>query len=171
MLIQYKLIMIYVLLLEHGKIYVGYTDRQHSERFMEHFKAEGSEWTKKYKPIELLEIREGTKDDEDMVTLELMQEIGWFNVRGGRWCKVNMTCPPEELTVNVPQNIKNAVKMAMSKPPIATPAIKKPKKKYVNYKRQNSYEYDNVTCYRCDREGHYANRCHAKTDVNGYYIN
>jgi len=31
-------------------------------------------------------------------------------------------------------------------------------------------ECNNVICFRCSREGHYANQCYAKTDVNGNYL-
>lgn len=36
--------MIYLLLLENNKWYVGYTERKNGERFLEHFKIEGAKW-------------------------------------------------------------------------------------------------------------------------------
>lgn len=134
--------MIYVLLLEHEKLYVGYTNRENGERFLEHFNGEGAEWTKKYKPIQVLKWLQGSTDDEDRVTLNLMREVGWVNVRGGKWCKVNMTEPPEELVSDVPANIKNAVKNAV-------------KNKHV------------ISCHRCGRSGHTLSNCYAKTTING----
>jgi predicted GIY-YIG superfamily endonuclease len=183
--------MIYVLQLEYGKFYVGYTERENGERFLEHFSNEGAEWTKKYKPIQLLEWREGTKDDENAVTLELMLELGWFNVRGGKWCKVNMTSPPNELTTYVPPNVKSAIKSAMAKiqPPKDTkvlpnqinkfkPAvapktqiqqqkiqIMPPKTKAQPPKTKIQSQKSNA-CFRCGRAGHWASDCYAKTNVN-----
>lgn len=147
--------MIYILLLEKEKYYVGYTERENGERFMEHFSNEGAAWTKKYKPIQVLEYREGTKDDEDKVTLELMNELGWFNVRGGRWCKVNMTRPPEELVEYVPMNVKKAIKSAVSK---------------INESSSMPQYIEFDACYRCGRSNHYANNCYSHKDINGNLI-
>ncbi len=80
-----------------GKYYVGHTDRKDGERFNEHFSGKGAKWTKKYEPLIVLEQREGTLEDEDRVTLEMMEKHSWTNVRGGKWCKVKMTHPPQEL--------------------------------------------------------------------------
>ncbi|SPQ96707.1 unnamed protein product (mitochondrion) [Plasmodiophora brassicae] len=66
--------MIYALLLEQNKIYVGYSARPVGERFIEHFNANG---------------------EENELTLEMMEKYGWYNVRGGCWCKIDMDkCPP-----------------------------------------------------------------------------
>ena len=89
--------MIYILLLEKDKYYVGYTARRDGERFQEHFGGKGAKWTQRYKPIIVLEWREGTEQDENEVTLELMKKYGWTNVRGGKWCQVEMTKPPKRL--------------------------------------------------------------------------
>jgi predicted GIY-YIG superfamily endonuclease len=89
--------MIYALRLIDNKYYVGYTERMRGERFAEHFNGVGSRWTQLYKPIELLEWREGTLEDEDRLTLEYMTKYFWQNVRGGRWCCVEMIKPPKEL--------------------------------------------------------------------------
>ena len=100
--------MIYILQLEHNKYYVGWTQRSDGERFDEHFDGNGSAWTKKYKPIQVLKWINGTKQDEDNITLELMKEVGWYNVRGGKWCKVCMTEPPEELNT-CSKKVTNAI--------------------------------------------------------------
>lgn len=89
--------MIYILLLEKDKYYVGYTARRDGERFQEHFEGRGAKWTQKYKPVIVLEWRIGTEQDENEVTLELMKKYGWTNVRGGKWCQVEMTKPPKRL--------------------------------------------------------------------------
>ena len=51
--------MIYVLLLERGKLYVGYSQRPTGERFKEHFAGGGSQWTTLHRPLQVLYIDEG----------------------------------------------------------------------------------------------------------------
>jgi ribosomal protein L37E len=85
---------VYILKLEGNKWYVGYTERA-IKRVLQHAEKKGAKWTKKYKPIEpipysMSEPIYSTKD-EDRITLSLMAEHGIINVRGGRWCMVNMS--------------------------------------------------------------------------------
>jgi predicted GIY-YIG superfamily endonuclease len=102
--------MIYILLLEQNKWYIGYTDRKNGERFIEHFTGIGAKWTQLYKPIQVMEWREGTIEDENIVTLEYMQKYGWWNVRGGSYCQVDMTKPPSKLLLMAPEIIKPKIK-------------------------------------------------------------
>jgi len=97
--------MIYVLLLEKDKFYVGHTNRTDGERFKEHFAGCGSKWTQLYKPVQVIEWREGTLMDENKVTLEYMEKYGWWNVRGGSFCNVEMTKPPKALMPELPKQI------------------------------------------------------------------
>lgn len=87
---------VYVLLLEEKKYYVGYSE-QLETRLLSHFQNDGSVWTKKYKPIEVLEISRGGKDIEEQKTLEMMRKHGWQNVRGSYWCQINLKFPPKNL--------------------------------------------------------------------------
>lgn len=146
--------MIYVLLLEKDKWYVGYTDRKDGERFTEHFTGNGSKWTQLYKPVEVMEWRNGTLKDENKVTLEYMQKYGWWNVRGGSYCNVEMSKPPTTITSELPKQIKQ-IKQTKQIKQIST----KNKKKVVTETI--------ATCYRCGREGHYNDKCYAKINVNG----
>jgi hypothetical protein len=59
-------------LLENNKWYVEYTERKNWERFLEHFKIEGAKWggskcTELHNPIQIVEYKEGTKEDETRV--------------------------------------------------------------------------------------------------------
>jgi predicted GIY-YIG superfamily endonuclease len=143
---------IYILQLEKDKFYVGYTERKDGERFKEHFSGNGSVWTKTYKPIQVVEWRKGTLSDEDTVTLECMRKYGWWNVRGGRWCDVNMTKPPEELFKLKPigfiQKAFTFIGNVLS---------------YVD----SPEEEKKGVCFRCGRHGHWVRQCYAKTHVNG----
>ena len=72
--------------------YVGHTDSL-ARRIAQHFLGTGSQWTKKYKPQRVLSVQEGGKALETAITVQLMCEKGYKNVRGGGWCKMEITEP------------------------------------------------------------------------------
>lgn len=81
---------IYVIECEGGKRYVGKSNNA-VERFEQHKSGRGSEWTKKYKPLKLIEIRQMTSEhDENNITKDLMKKYGINNVRGGSYCQVSL---------------------------------------------------------------------------------
>ena len=84
---------VYILKLEGGKWYVGYTERA-IKRILQHAEKKGAKWTKKHKPIEPIPYQMSppiySLEDEDRITLSLMSEHGIQNVRGGKWCMVDM---------------------------------------------------------------------------------
>jgi hypothetical protein len=82
------MVFIYVLQLEQGKYYIGKTSNP-TFRLENHFSSNGSAWTKKYKPIQVLElIPNCDKYDEDKYTRKYMDKYGMNNVRGGSFCKI-----------------------------------------------------------------------------------
>jgi predicted GIY-YIG superfamily endonuclease len=87
---------VYVWELEGGKYYVGWTENL-SRRLDEHMNEEGSIWTKKYRPISVVEIVRGDKQVEKMKTLQYMKEKGFENVRGSIWCLINYKIVPMEV--------------------------------------------------------------------------
>ncbi len=96
-----KPIMLYALRLESDFYYVGMS-RNVDKRFRRHVAGKGSVWTKKYRPIEILETRAtNTNDDseaglmEDAMTIEYAQLYGYDNVRGGGYCQTKPQWPPE----------------------------------------------------------------------------
>lgn len=95
---------------------------------------------------------EGTEKDEDRLTLDIMEKYGWWNVRGGKWCKVDMqTCPKQLLerqNVKMPSEIK---RVGTSSKPTSTSSFSN-------------------CCFRCGRADHYSNTCFAKTTVDGDII-
>ena len=81
---------IYILRLINNKYYVGKTtDPEY--RLVSHFSSEGSVWTKKYKPIECIEIFEGDDFDEDKYTIKYMAQYGLRNVRGGSFSEMRLS--------------------------------------------------------------------------------
>jgi hypothetical protein len=157
--------MIYVLFLEHNKWYIGFTDRDVETRVAEHFEGKGSVWTYKYKPLQLIETLEGTPDDEDKLTLKYMNMYGWQNVRGGKWCQINLAAAPTELRsvpksdTGVPNVITNIIDTGIS----IIGAIGSIFGKIANPSDTNS----EMACYRCGRNSHFVNDCYATTHING----
>ena len=87
---------IYVLLCEDNRYYIGKTERKIKERINEHFTNNGSHWTKKYKPIKIVEtIQSDDKMDEDKYTKKYMLLYGIERVRGGSY--TDMVLPEYKL--------------------------------------------------------------------------
>lgn len=84
---------VYVWELEEGKYYVGYSENL-SSRLEQHTTGDGALWTKKYKPVSIIEILRGGKDVEKAKTLEYIKLKGFDNVRGAGWCKVEYLSVP-----------------------------------------------------------------------------
>ncbi|MDD9878862.1 MAG: GIY-YIG nuclease family protein [Magnetovibrio sp.] len=85
------MVYIYVLQLVNNKYYIGKTNNPRF-RLKNHFTSNGSAWTKKYKPLKVLEVKSGCDTyDEDKYTLKYMEKYGIDNVRGGSFCRINLT--------------------------------------------------------------------------------
>jgi hypothetical protein len=85
------MVFIYILQLQNGKYYVGKTSNP-SFRLEQHFNKDGSNWTKKYKPIKVFDIIPGCDDyDEDKYTIQYMEKYGILNVRGGSFCEIKLS--------------------------------------------------------------------------------
>ena len=84
------MVLIYILELENKKYYVGKTANP-NYRLEQHFNSYGSEWTKKYKPIKILELIPNCDDyDEDKYTRMYMDKYGINNVRGGSYVQLKL---------------------------------------------------------------------------------
>lgn len=85
------MVFIYILLLESNKYYIGKTSNPNF-RIENHFNSNGSEWTKKYNPIKVVEIIDNCSDfDEDKYTLIYMEKYGIDNVRGGTFTHIELS--------------------------------------------------------------------------------
>jgi predicted GIY-YIG superfamily endonuclease len=84
---------IYVLKLVEDRYYVGRTSN-FLKRMEEHFTNQGAIYTKKYKPLKIIEVvEELTNEDERLKTLDVMEKYGWEKVRGACWCSLKIKKP------------------------------------------------------------------------------
>jgi predicted GIY-YIG superfamily endonuclease len=88
------MVYIYTLQLEQGKYYIGKTSNP-DFRIEQHFQSGGAIWTKKYKPVSIVEIVRGDTFVEKAKTLEYMKLEGFKNVRGSHWCKIDYPSIPQ----------------------------------------------------------------------------
>ena len=87
------MVFIYALQLDGGKFYIGKTDNPQF-RLESHFNSNGSEWTRMYKPLKVLELKSNCDDyDEDKITIKYMDKYGINNVRGGAFVSVKLSKP------------------------------------------------------------------------------
>ena len=81
---------LYTLQLQDGKYYVGKSSDPDS-RYLQHKKGSGAAWTKKYKPVKLLDTKVLTGEhDETNLTKDLMKKYGIENVRGGSYTTLEL---------------------------------------------------------------------------------
>ena len=228
------MVFIYVLQLEQAKYYIGKTNNP-TFRLENHFNSNGSAWTKKYKPIKVIELLPNLDDyDEDKYTIKYMDKYGMDNVRGGSFCEINLnenniitlnqmingtnnkcfTCGEEGHFVNNCKKKENPIKVDNSNENCdchlsyfsphrrskcllnnvltifdedknITEIIKQEVNYGAMYLFKNILSLDNedkniteikqevnddVICYWCGREGHFAKDCYAKTYVSGNKI-
>ncbi len=90
--------LIYVLLLEGDKYYVGKTNNL-NRRLEEHFSGENSaEWTKLHRPVKVINVQPCNGDfDEVNVTKEYMSKFGIDNVRGGAYSNCTLSLEQKRL--------------------------------------------------------------------------
>jgi hypothetical protein len=84
------MVFIFILELENKKYYVGKTTNP-DFRLEQHFNNSGSQWTKKYKPLKILDLKSNCDDyDEDKYTRIYMDKYGINNVRGGSYVQIKL---------------------------------------------------------------------------------
>ena len=156
---------IYVLKLENNKYYIGKTTVFSLHfRLEQHFNSIGSNWTKKYKPIKVVEIIPDCDDfDEDKYTLKYMEKYGINNVRGGSFCEI-------KLNKNELETIKKMITGSTDKCYICGENGHFAKDCDNDYdellKELEDLLIDNDLCFRCYRSGHYASNCYAKKTIS-----
>ena len=84
------MVFVYAIQLEEGKYYIGKTNNPQF-RLESHFNSNGSEWTKMFRPLRVIEIIPNCDDyDEDKITRQYMDKYGINNVRGGSFVSVKL---------------------------------------------------------------------------------
>lgn len=145
---------IYVLLLKSGKYYVGKSSCV-NKRILSHFGNCGSEWTKLYPPVKVVEILPfNNPSDEDNITLKYMASKGKDNVRGGSYCQLVL---PDLLdhTTNATREARNNKDLCFK---CGSP------NHWVKNCPNSKQKIENK-CVRCGRLGHTEAQCYAKTHV------
>ena len=88
---------VYILKLTKGKYYVGKTT-DIKARLAGHNSGYGSEWTRKYKPIDIVDIlTKCDAYDEDKYTLQYIKKYGVDNVRGGSFSSIELSASTREI--------------------------------------------------------------------------
>lgn len=101
------MIYIYAIKLDKGKYYIGKTTNPQF-RLQSHFDSNGSQWTKKYKPLNVIEIIPNCDDyDEDKYTIQYMDKYGINNVRGGSFVKINLDTQELNILNKMTNNANN----------------------------------------------------------------
>jgi hypothetical protein len=163
---------IYVLRCDEDKYYVGKTHNK-MLRMEQHFgEGGGCVWTRKYKPVEIVETFEGDKYDEDSHVLRYMEKYGIDNVRGGSYCQEILF---EEQIESITEKIVGANDLCNNCGKSGH-FIKDCKKKSatLNSMLKAVSELGErgklFICDKCGRGGHKSKDCFAKTDVKGKFI-
>lgn len=150
---------IYILQLIYGKYYVGKTNNV-KQRIDQHFDNEGAEWTKKYKPLNVIAVIPNFRDeDEKYYTFFFMNKYGINNVRGAGYTLSNHY--NDKRVSNIKIKMLNYLKNT------------EPKLKLnLDYKFKIETEMDDSDdrCFRCGRIGHYVINCYASKHLNGFYL-
>jgi predicted GIY-YIG superfamily endonuclease len=178
--------MLYILLCEGERYYIGKTDRPLENRIEEHFSKNGSYWTKKYKPLSVVEVIENVDDlDEDKYTKKYMSIYGINKVRGGTYseitlpkykkkCLMDELCTKDDLCFRCKRK-GHFVSECYAKTDVNGKNISDDEDDDdEDDDEEDEDEWENINnkkvCERCERIGHRKENCYAKTTVDGINI-
>ncbi len=189
------MVFIYVLQLEKDKYYIGKTNNPQF-RLESHFNSNGSEWTKIYKPLRVLELRPNCDDyDEDKITRQYMDKYGINNVRGGSFVSIKLHKSEIDILKQMSNGTNNKCFICEKEGHFAKDCDDSDEKKsdknnekcncptsYFSPHRKIKCFLNNVIlcdenekndtncCFRCGREGHYVSSCYASKDIHGHSL-
>jgi len=162
------MVFIYILQLKNNKYYIGKTTNP-LFRLDTHFNKSGSSWTKKHKPIKVLELIENCDDyDEDKYTLKYMEKYGINNVRGGSFCEIKLTDDNRKTITKMISGSTDKCYICGEKGHFAS-TCEYDDEDYEVEQFIQMLEEEN-RCFRCHRKGHYEKDCYAETYLDGMSI-
>lgn len=164
------MVFIYTLKLSNNKYYIGKTINP-KFRLDAHFNCCGSAWTKKYKPIKILELIKDCDDyDEDKYTLKYMEKYGINNVRGGTFYEVKLTENNKNVIKKMINGSTNKCYICGNKGHFASQCKDDENDLAKMYEKLYNLLEEQDRCFRCHRSGHYHEDCYAVTYDNGDLI-
>jgi hypothetical protein len=164
------MVFIYTLKLSNNKYYVGKTTNP-KFRLDTHFNYYGSAWTKKYKPIKVLELIKDCDDyDEDKYTLKYMEKYGINNVRGGTFCEIKLTEDNKNTIEKMINGSTDKCYICGKKGHYASKCKDDENNLAKMYEKLYKLLEKEDRCFRCHRQGHYEEDCYADTYADGDLI-
>jgi len=157
------MVYVYAIRLEQNKYYIGKTTNP-KFRLNDHFNSCGSAWTKKYHPLEVLEvIPDCDSFDEDKYTKIYMSKYGINNVRGGSYCRFEI--PRYQL-----DSLKKELDTATDKCFLCGEKnhfVKECPLDFCIISKKELVPDHIKMCYMCGRRGHCVQECYARSHVRG----
>jgi hypothetical protein len=182
---------IYAIECKEGKFYIGKSTDPFSR--LRYHRSGDTEWTRRYFPMELRILAdEADGFDEQIYTLRYMEKYGIDNVRGGSYCKLELSSDQraaieDQLTSatdrcykcnkngHFARNCNNINERVSGRNKDMHEDSFCRSSQPQSLKRQRDYSHvheekatsSRACCSRCRRAGHTEKSCYAKTDVNG----
>lgn len=167
---------VYVIELENNKYYIGKTHGTDT-RISDHFNSSGSAWTRKYKPVKVIETISNCDDyDEDKYVLKYMNQYGIENVRGASYSQVVLS----DSTIKSIQSRLDGINdrcfnCGQKGHFISQCKVKKEECLISNIDEIKlslsiDSEQEKIVCERCFRNNHTIENCFAKKDLHGHFI-
>lgn len=155
---------VYVLRLENDRYYVGKTHDVET-RYADHLNGRGTTWTKLYKPIELVLVKNCVYSfEEDGFVKLYMYHHGIDKVRGGAYSS-------EILSDDQIYFLKRELWSSHGACMRCGREGHYIKSCYATHDTYGKPLLDHkLRCERCERTGHLKSKCCAKTTINGYII-
>lgn len=171
------MIYIYALQLEQGKYYIGKTENP-NVRMDDHFSSIGSAWTRKYKPLNVIEIIPNCdKFDEDKYTLKYMEKYGVMNVRGGSFCELKLSEESLNTITKMINGASDRCYICGEAGHFAIDCKHDSEHTFVDIMKKICESFScfsdpttSTICMRCGRDNHTDDKCYAKTTIHGFRL-